>query len=175
MRALERALNFYGLSSQATSNQLSVYLMEKVETFHENASEEQAVPLKAASVVGLQPIPELDEACNDSQQPACPRVWVLNSKVHLDDRGKEVKPSPFIWLGNYSSGKPTPFIAPQSLAASVKPPVLERPGKEALSRLIDAICRCFTTNAEAAFLTLGAEVGVQICIYFACAIMYHCQ
>ena len=40
-------------------------------------------------------------------------------------------------------------------------PVIDDAGKTPLSNLIDAICECFTTNAEAALLTLGAEVSRQ--------------
>ena len=79
MRALEKALKFYGLSIQATPTQLSSYLMQKIESFHENATEEQAIPLKAACVVGLQP--EDGEASSDSQQLASTHVWVVSVAV----------------------------------------------------------------------------------------------
>ena len=144
MRALEKALKFYGLSIQATPTQLSSYLMQKIESFHENATEEQAIPLKAACVVGLQP--EDGEASSDSQQLASTHVWVLNDKVHLDDNGHHIHPSPYTWLGDHCSGKRTPFVAPQSLASSVKAPVMDDTGKISLSNLIDADHFMLTTT-----------------------------
>ena len=133
--------------------------MKKVELFHDNASLEQCTPLKAASVVGLQPIPEEDEVSRDDLNPSLERVWVLNAEVHLDDEGHEIRSSPYIWLGKQCSGKSTSFVAPQSLATTVRSPVTDEAGREGLRGLIDAISQCYTTNTEAALLTLGAEVS----------------
>ena len=114
VRALEKALKFYGLSSQATPTQLSSYLMNKIEIFQQNATEEQATPLKAPCVVGLQPVTEDPEASSDSQQQASTRVWVLNDAVHLDDDGHHISSSPYIWLGNHCSGKHHKHLQSQS-------------------------------------------------------------
>ena len=59
----------------------------------------------------------------------------------------------YLWLGNKYHGKPSPYIAPSSLASNAMPPEVGL-----LKHLLKSIQNCYGTLTPAVLLTQGSQV-----------------
>ena len=112
--------------------------MQKLEsTLREN----QLPQKRAVECIGLQSI-------TDTR-----KIWVLNSQVHIDERGNTIDPdcSPYVWLGQFIE---------DDLASSAK---LRKKRRQPLQKLIESLKPCYQANSPAVLLTFGAQV---LCLHY---------
>lgn len=136
--ALRGSLSFPHIRCHANNIQLGCYLMQKLEsTLREN----QLPHKRAVECIGLQSIAET------------PKTWVLNSQVHVDERGNTIDPdcSPYVWLGQFIE---------DDLASSAK---LRKKRRQPLQKLLESLKPCYQANSPAVLLTFGAQV---LCLHY---------
>ena len=140
INCIRSEINHASLRCNATNVQLGSYLMWKLET----TSQEAEIPQK--SLVN----------CTGLQEFVDKPVWVLNERVHIDEKGEALDPmdSPYIWIHQ---------LLDKNLAAKVLVCRNKIEQRRSLSNLISALKNCYQQNTPAALLTLGAQI---LCLHY---------
>lgn len=144
-QALQQSVDYPSLKCCVTNAQLSSYLMNKYKLFAEENNGQPSYKI-AAKYLGLQDV-------GDEQG----RVWVLNSKLQINESGKETS-SKYVWLGDFAAkcrGLSQYSIISNSLSVKVNG-LLSR--KLALKKLVSCLKITYEDNFAAALLTLGAQI-----------------